>query len=158
MKRIIALSILLLSFSCEYFNKKKVDADTLLNEELKTFNWNDVDTFPSFEVCQNSTEKEDSKKCFENTLSQHILTTLRNSSLVSSSTINDTIYVDFIISEKGEISSEHIAASELIKVQFPNLDSLIVYSLETLPNIFPAVKRGQQVRSQFKLPIVVKTN
>ena len=35
-------------------------------------------------------------------------------------------------------------------------DSLLVASVKDLPNIFPAIKRGQQVKTEFKLPIIIK--
>ena len=55
------ISLFLIFFclnSCDYFDKKKVNADDLLNQELKTFNWNEVDVYPSFTTCDSSDVKE----------------------------------------------------------------------------------------------------
>ena len=58
--------------SCEYFNAKKTSSEAILKEELKTFNWNDVDEYPSFSICDSSATKQERKQCFENTLTKHI--------------------------------------------------------------------------------------
>ena len=46
----------------------------------------------------------------------------------------------------------------LIIEEIPNINVLINQSLDSLPQIFPANKRGQQVTTEFNLPIIIKVN
>ena len=52
-------------WSCNYFDAKKVSADDILEEELQTFTWNEVDEYPSFEMCDSLSSKAEKKQCFE---------------------------------------------------------------------------------------------
>lgn len=157
MKRIGLLWLFILVLSCDNFNKK-IEANELLEEELKTFDWNDVDTFPAFETCESATSKQESKQCFESTLTQHILAYLSEMPLVSSEELHDTIKVAFRISEEGQLTINEVRANQLVRDLFPDLDAMIRNSLKELPKTYPALKRGQKVKTQFELPIVVTTN
>jgi hypothetical protein len=144
--------------SCNYFEKKKVNAEDILNQELQTFNWNEVDEYPSFATCESSITKVERKQCFENTISQNISSHLGNSSIVVTEAIRDTVMMTFQISEKGLLEISNIQSSQIIQEQIPELDSILRQSIEDLPEIFPAIKRGQQVRTEFKMPVVINAN
>ena len=72
--------------------------------------------------------------------------------------LNDTITIEFELSEKGVISILNMKIKEKTLSDLPNLKEQLIASIDSLPQIFPAIKRGQQVTTQFKLPIVVKTD
>ena len=144
--------------SCNYFEKKKVNADDILNEELRTFNWNEVDEYPTFTACDSVTSKPERKQCFETTLTTHILNNLSTSKIVVTESVHDTVIMKFQISEKGELTVNEIASSAIIKNQIPKIDSLLYLSVNDLPRIFPAIKRGQQVKTEFKMPIVIQAD
>ena len=78
--------------------------------------------------------------------------------IVVTEDINDTIIITFQISEKGKLSVKDIISSDLIKAQIPKIDTLLVESLKGLPQIFPAIKRSQQVKTEFKLPVIIQVN
>ena len=90
--------------SCEYFNVKKTSPEAILNEELQTFNWNDVDEYPNFSECDSISIKEDRKICFQSVLTLHIWEFLKNEKLVVSQDINDTIMLSFQLSENGDLN------------------------------------------------------
>lgn len=152
------LIICLLFTSCNYFNVKKTSSEEILNEELQSFNWNEVDEFPTFAACDSSSTLQERKKCFESTLTNHVINYLSMEKLVVSKDINDTVFIDFNLSEKGEIRIINIEANDELLSTIPKLSEFIEASLDSLPQIFPAIKRGQQVTTQFKLPIIVKAN
>ena len=158
MKRIVSIIILIIMCSCDYFDKRKVNADDILNEELKTFNWNEVDEYPNFENCDASEEKEQRKRCFEETLTSAIYASLNDAGIVVTESLNDTLVMVFQISETGELELLEVQDSETIEAHIPMIDSLLIEGLKDLPEIYPAVKRGQQVRTQFKLPVVITAN
>ena len=156
MKRITFLFVILLFTSCEYFEKKKVYTDDLLQEELKTFNWNEVDTYPTFEACEQVTDKVASKRCFQQVVLQHVNQYLKDQHLVVTTSVNDTINLSLAINHQGQIEVQNIKSKEETERAIPHIDSLLRESVMTLPKIYPAIKRGQQVKTVFKLPIVVK--
>jgi putative sterol carrier protein len=145
-------------YSCDYFDKKKVNTQDIVNGELQTFNWNNVDQYPSFNSCENTNAKQERKQCFENTLITHITNRLNKETIVVTENVEDTVVIKFHISETGTLSVLNIKNKEATKKQIPNLDSLLLKSLDSLPKIFPAIKRGQQVKTEFTLPIVIQVN
>ena len=158
MKYLTIFILVLCLSSCDYFEKKKVNAQDIVNEELQTFNWNDVDDYPSFKACESATSKQDSKQCFENTLITHITNRLRKETIVVTENVEDTGMIKFHISETGTLAVLNIKNKEFTKEQIPNLEALLMKSIDSLPTIYPAIKRGQQVKTEFTLPIVIQVN
>ncbi|WP_299128163.1 hypothetical protein [uncultured Winogradskyella sp.] len=156
MNRFAFLFLILLFTSCDYFEKKKVNAEDLLKEELNTFNWNDVDTYPTFSNCNSITDKSASKLCFQTTLLNSVNDYLENQNIVVSENVNDTIRLKIIIDNKGSLSIASISVKEETKFQIPEIDSLLRQSLKDISKIYPAIKRGQQVTTAFELPVIVK--
>ena len=158
MKYLTIFVLILCLFSCDYFDKKKVNSQDIVNEELQTFNWKDVDEYPSFQACESSGSKQESKQCFETTLITHITNRLSKKIIVVTENVEDTVVIKFHISETGNLSVLNIKNKENTKEQIPNLESLLTSSLDSLPKIFPAIKRGQQVKTEFTLPIRIQVN
>lgn len=158
MQKVFVLLLIICATSCEYFNAKKVTSEAIYNEELKTAYWNTVDTFPTFSVCDNFETKAEKKTCFENTLSKHITTQLQNETIIVSQDIEDIIILEFQISELGEITIKDIDLNETTETEIPDIKNILLASLKTLPQIFPAIKRNQPVKTEFKLPIVITVN
>tara|TARA_R110001583_G_scaffold38897_4_gene125361 strand:+ start:2334 stop:2810 length:477 start_codon:yes stop_codon:yes gene_type:complete len=155
MKQLYVFILVLMLTSCEYFNVKKTSSEAILNEELKTFNWDDVDEYPAFSICDSLNTKQEKKQCFESKLTNEIFNFLENEVIVVTQDINDTINLSFQVSEKGELSLLNFEVDSLTIREIPNIKTLIHQSLDSLPNIFPAIKRGQQVKTQFELPIII---
>ena len=158
MKYFTILFFVICFSSCEYFDKKKVYSEDILKEDLQTFNWNEVDEYPTFAACDNSPTKVQKKQCFETTLTSHITSQLSNENIIVTEDVNDTIVITFQISEKGKLSVLDIKSSTQIEAQIPEIDTLLINSLKGLPQIFPAIKRSQQVKTEFKLPVVINVN
>jgi len=142
--------------SCEYFNKEKVYSEDLLEEELQTFTWNEVDEYPTFASCDSASGKENKKQCFENTLRDILNTNLSQYHIVVSEAIEDTVQLKITIDKEGKFSINSIESNDLTKQEIPQLDSLLRRSLDALPKIFPAIKRSQQVTTQFSFPVIIK--
>ena len=130
----------------------------ILNEELQTFNWNEVDEYPTFSSCDPSLTKVERKACFEATLTAHITAQLSEEKIVVTKELNDTINITFLISEIGELTVLEVKNTEWVKSQIPEIDNLLKRSLEGLPKILPAFKRGQQVKTEFNLPVIIKVD
>ena len=158
MKQIAIFFIFLLLVSCQYFEAKKTSKDAILKKELKTFNWNEVDTYPSFPVCDSLDTLTNKKQCFETTLANHISTQLAKETFVVTQDINDTIMLQFQVSKLGGLSLLKSKIDSLTIIEIPNIKNLLNDSLDSLPKIFPALKRGQQVTTEFNLPIIIHMN
>lgn len=158
MKHGIVFLLVLMLASCEYFNVKKTSSEAILNEELKTFNWNDVDEYPNFSVCDESQSKALRQLCFQNTLTHHITSFLQNEGIIVSQDINDTILLEFQVSKIGDLSLIKANIDSLTVDEIPNIEDLLNQSLTDLPKIFPAIKRGQQVTTEFELPLIIRVH
>ena len=156
MRKVVIFLVFISLYSCNYFNVKKVDSEAILKEELQVFNWNEVDEYPSFSICDSLSTKQDKKHCFENTLTTNIYESLEANTLIVSQDIKDTIIIKFQISETGNLSILETKIDSLTEHEIPNIRKIITQSLDSLPKIFPAIKRSQQVKTQFSLPIIIE--
>ena len=158
MKRILFVLICLVLSCCNYFDVKKTSSEEILKEELQTFNWKDVDVFPTFASCDSSSTILERKLCFQNTLINHIQDHLSNEKMVVSTDLEDTIVIDFKLSDKGEISILNLKVKAETLKALPNITNQINTAIDSLPKIYPAIKRGQLVTTQFKLPIIINAD
>ena len=144
--------------SCEYFNVKKTSSEAILNEELQTFNWQAVDDYPSFSICDSSKTKTEIISCFKSTLINHINAYLKKEIIIVTQDVSDTILLKFQVSNLGELLLMDAKVDSITIQEIPNIKDLLSNSLDSLPKIFPAIKRGQQVTSEFNLPIIIHVN
>ena len=158
MRYLLVFVFILSLTSCEYFNVKKTSSEAILKEELQTFNWNDVDEYPSFSECDSSNTKASRTVCFQQTITSHITHYLQKERIVVTQDINDTIILKFQVSKLGDLLLLQAKIDSLTTQEIPNIKQLLNNSLDSLPKIFPAIKRGQQVTTEFKLPIVIDVN
>ncbi len=157
MKYILSLIFLFFFFSCELNINKKISVDEILDEEWKTFNWSDVDEYPSFTTCDSLLTISQKKECFISTLSNQIYSDLISNTKTVNRIIQDTVILKFTISKDGEIDFDELIVDESIIDLRSLIDLSFKSSIKKLPKMFPAIKRGQQVNVKFSLPIYVST-
>ena len=158
MKYYIASFLILVVFSCDLTINKELSVNQLVSDELETFNWNDVDTYPRFQNCDTIINKELNFQCFVNTLTSKVQTNLSNTGVIVDKSIKDTVMISFRVSDKGKITLEQLfSENEVLNVNLL-IDSIFKLSILDLPKLYPAIKRGQPVNTKFKLPILVSTN
>lgn len=158
MRKVLFFLVLLLMVSCEYFNVKKTSSEAILNEELKTFNWNEIDQYPTFKTCDSTASKTQREQCFENTLVSFISHNLYKNDIVVTHDINDTIFVEFKVDDKGALEITQTQIDSMVYSEIPEIEAYLHESIDSLPEIYPAIKRGQQVTTKFKLPLIVKVS
>ena len=158
MRQVAIVLVFIVFTSCNYFDVKKTSSEAILNEELKTFNWSEVDVYPSFSSCDNEQSEEAKKLCFQNTLRNVIYSEIKSDTIVVSENLKDTILITFQITEKGKLSVVNMEIDSLTQKEIPNIETLLHNSLNTLPKIYPAIKRGQQVKTEFILPVVIEAD
>lgn len=141
--------------SCNYFSTKKVYTEDLLNEEMQSINWNDVDEYPTFSTCDSTATNLDKKACFERQLRDLLNAQLSKQNIVVTEDVNDTITLKIRIDNQGHFAIKNIEMKALTQTQIPQLDSILRHSFDSLPKIYPAIKRSQQVATEFSLPVVI---
>jgi hypothetical protein len=152
------LLLLLLACSCQLFETEKISTETFYEEELQSINWKDVDQYPVFAACESFSEKGEQKRCFERTLTAHIHAAISRRKIVSPLALHDTVYVDFTVSKTGKLSVHEFRIDSLTAQVLPDLKEWILQSMDSLQPIAPAYKRGIPVRTDFKLPIAIRTS
>jgi len=154
--RIISLFLLIsICTSCDFFNLKK---KSQLQQLDTIIDFNSVDVSPSFAVCDSIFEKAAKDKCFRITIHKHISESLSKHKLEVRKAINETIQLVVVIDNKGNTIANQIAVSDSLKITIPVIDSLIRVSVQNLPKLFPATKRGIPVATQYQIPIQIVVN
>lgn len=156
--RLLLILCFSVCFSCDYFEKKKLDSRTILDKELQTFEWDQVDQYPTFETCPEGIDFKKNKSCFESTLTTHISNVLNPNIFELAATQSDTLQLRFFISKNGVISIPSIKSKTLSDETISSLRTVLTESLEKLPLLYPAIKHSQQVQSEFQLPIIINLN
>jgi hypothetical protein len=148
----VVIFIMLLFFctSCDRFsfekNKNAQVLDTIVD-------FSSIDVSPSFKVCDSIIDKNKKTTCFRTTIHQKITEGLKEVSFEVKKPIDETIDVLLSITSKGKITIASMAIPKKLKKELPELDSLFRLSVHNLPIIYPAIKRGIPVNTQYQLPI-----
>lgn len=124
---------------------------------MREIDWNAVDKFPMFEGCDELAPKPEQRKCLEETFSKHYAEILGEFEFKLGNSIQDTIDVDFIVDDKGEISVKKIGKNAAIADKIPEFNGIIARGLKSLPKVEPALKRGIPVSAKFRLPIIINS-
>ncbi len=148
----------LLLTSCQWLTPKEEKTRRLVQEELRSINWNDVDQYPLFESCGESISKEAQRDCFQEALLRHFSATLEEFEFVIDEDVEDTIYVDFLVEKDGAVTVLDIEDHITLQRQIPEFNAIITQSLKSLPEVQPALKRGIPVNAKFRIPIELNTN
>ena len=136
---------------------RKISVDEFINEELKSFNWNEVDQYPVFENCLVLNNSPQKNKCFIETITNNFTANLKKINLVLNRTLVDTVNMVLMVDKNGLISVERINISEKNLKYKEVIYSSFINTVSNLPKLYPAIKRGQQVDVIFTMPIIIST-
>tara|TARA_B100001758_G_C18309884_1_gene557208 strand:+ start:353 stop:835 length:483 start_codon:yes stop_codon:yes gene_type:complete len=145
--------------SCEFDFQidRKISVEEFINEELKSFNWNEVDMYPVFENCLELNNISQKNKCFVETITNNFTANLKKNNLVLNRTLVDTVNMVLMVDKSGLISIKTINISEKNLKYKEVINSSFNNTISNLPKLYPAIKRGQQVDVIFTLPIIIST-
>ncbi len=156
--RYAPILFLIFCCSCHYFEKKKLDSEKLLEEELQAFNWKALDQYPSFESCEDGIDFQANKVCFETVLTTHIFEVLKSNESMISVPLKDTLILDLLVSKRGGLSVKNLKGSHISDDTSARLKDALTKSFSALPVLYPAIKRSQHVQAVFQLPIILNAN
>ena len=143
--------------SCDWFTSREAKTRALVEEEIRSINWNEVDQFPLFEACQETASKPEQQECFQNTLVMHLSMALQDFEFRSDQSFSDTLFVDFLVDRQGGLSVLSVEENPLLTADNPEFERIVSGSLRSLPRLQPALKRGIPVSARFRIPLVVQT-
>ena len=127
------------------------------HKELKKINWSEVDEFPSTNSCDSLVDKEARKQCFFDYLTQTIQEKLATDTIRILYPDLDTIQVKITVFPDSRLKFEPYFPKQNMAYDTVKIDSIIQTKLADFPTIEPAIKRGIKVKSQFVLPVILRT-
>ena len=157
MKKAIALFLVSLCFSCQYFEKKVPNEKELLEKQLKEINWNEVDEYPSVADCEKLTDETQRKQCFFEFLTTTIQQKLAVDTLSTLFPKLDTIEVKVTVFPNSTMEFEPQFPKDSVTYDTIKIDSILRIRLVNFPKVNPAIKRGIPVKTKFVLPVIIKT-
>ena len=157
MKKAIALFLVSLCFSCQYFEKKVPNEKELLEKQLKEINWNEVDEYPSVADCEKLTDETQRKQCFFEFLTTTIQQKLAVDTLSTLFPKLDTIEVKVTVFPNSTMEFEPQFPKDSLAYDTIKIDSILRIRLVNFPKVNPAIKRGIPVKTKFVLPVIIKT-
>lgn len=158
MRKIILILLFLpqLFNSCQYFDKQVPSEKELLQKELKSINWKEVDEFPSIAECEKIENKMQREECFFEVMTQLIQERLSVDTLSVLYPELDTIEVKVTVYPNSRIIFEPLFPKDSVAYDAVKIDSILKARLVGFPKINPAIKRGIPVKTQFILPVILK--
>ena len=153
---LIILFLPLLFNSCQYFDKQVPSEKELLQKELKSINWKEVDEFPSVAECEKIENKTERQQCFFEYMTQLIQHKLSIDTLSILYPELDTIEVKVTVFPNSRIIFEPLFPKDSVAYDTVKIDSILKARLVGFPKINPAIKRGIPVKTQFILPVILK--
>ncbi|MDC7994067.1 hypothetical protein [Altibacter sp. HG106] len=158
MKYAVFILLVIILNSCQFFETEKISSETFYEQEKAQLDWKDVDRYPTFPACMSFTEKAEQKKCFETTVLDHLYRSIENRDLEATQALHDTLWIEFVIAKNGELILRNpLDMDSLTKASLPHLTAWIQESMDSLPRLEPAYKRGIPVRSHYSFPLVLAT-
>jgi hypothetical protein len=142
--------------SCQYFDKQVPSEKELLQKELKSINWKEVDEFPSIAECEKIENKMQREECFFEVMTQLIQERLSVDTLSVLYPELDTIEVKVTVYPNSRIIFEPLFPKDSVAYDTVKIDSILKARLVGFPKINPAIKRGIPVKTQFILPVILK--
>lgn len=156
MKKILLLLFLVNFTACDMFQTKKVSSEEILIEERQELNWHEVDQYPAFSECREILEEVPAKDCFGSKVASYVYARLEKKQPVVTEALHDTIMLHLIVSDTGKPILDSVEMDSLVIHQLPRIRTWIQESIDSLPRIYPASKRGIPVATRFKLPVVIE--
>ena len=152
------LYFLIMSFSsCQYFEKQVPSEKELLEKQIKEINWKEVDQYPSIADCEKLTDETQRKQCFFEFLSSTIQQKLSIDTLKILFPKLDTIEVKVTVYPDSSMQFEPQFPKDTVAYDTIKIDSILKIKLVDFPKVNPAIKRGIPVKTQFILPVIIKT-
>lgn len=133
--------------SCDYINFSKKNKESLVNERIKEIQVNGLELYPEITPCHNISGKQ----CFEKQLINELKKTIKKSKIPHGNLTNDTLWLTIEIEKNGMVNLKNISNNTNIIIK-----KTIETTLKDISPIKPATIRGIEIKSNFKVPLILK--
>ena len=157
MKKLLPILLLILLQSCQYLEKKVPNEKELLDKQMKEINWNEVDEYPSVADCEKLKDVAQRKQCFFEFLTTTIQQKLAIDTLSTMFPKLDTIEVKVTVLPNSDMEFEPQFPKDSVAYDTIKIDSILRVRLVGFPRVNPAIKRGIPVKTQFVLPVIIRS-
>ena len=157
MKKLLLIALLIFFESCQYFEKRVPNEKELLDKELKHINWNEVDEYPTVAECETLADAAERKQCFFEFLTTTIQQKLADDTLSTLFPQLDTIEVTITVYPDAMMDFKPRFLKDSVAYDTKKIDSILHARLVDFPKVNPAIKRGIPVKTQFVLPVIIKS-
>jgi hypothetical protein len=157
LKKYYIYIILFSLLSCQYFDRKVPSEKELLAKEIKQINWKQVDEYPSIADCEKLTDASQRQQCFFEFMASTIQEKLSIDTLKILFPKLDTIQVKVTVNPDASMQFEPQFPTDSVAYDTVKIDSILKAKLVDFPKVNPAIKRGIPVKTQFILPVIIKT-
>ena len=140
------LVVFILLNACQFFPK-----------EPEPIDFTTIDEYPLFETCDSTANMEVRKMCFEQTIVNHIQQDLDTCHFNSENYLRNTgliLHID--VKFDGSCYIYDIEKINKIEESLPDLQTQLMLSVDNLPKLKAAKKRGQYVTSRFMIPLYIE--
>lgn len=158
MKKYLLYIVLFSSISCNYFDRKVPSEKELLAKEIKQINWKEVDEYPSIDDCEKLSDANQRQQCFFEFMASTIQQKLSVDTLQILFPKLDTIEVKVTVNPDASMQFEPQFPKDSVAYDTIKIDSILKAKLIDFPKVNPAIKRGIPVKTQFILPVIIKTD
>ncbi len=145
-------------FSCQIIDKKVPTEQELFEKQIKEINWSEVDEYPSFLECDKISDNDQRKQCFFEFMATTIQQKLSVEDLAVLYPQLDTIEVKVTVFPDASLQFEPQFESDSLAYDKIKIDSILKTKLIDFPKVNPALKRGIPVKTEFILPVIIKSN
>ena len=142
--------------SCQWFTSREARTKAYVEEEMRQIDFNQLDQFPLFEICDETASKFRQQDCFESTMLMNLSLIMEEKGIQLQGSAGDTLWLDFTVDQEGMVSIDSTGLSSVSGETYPEIYQAMNLSMSDLPPIAPALKRGVPVAAQFRLPLVLK--
>lgn len=122
------------------------------DDEPEIVPWVLIEDAPIFPGCENVTDKEEKKICFQNMMQKHIQKNIRYPEIAQEMGLEGRVNVVFTIQKDGTIGD--------VRMRGPHesLEGEAARIISKLPRMTPGKQRGTAVKVPFSIPITFKLN
>lgn len=156
MRRLWFIPMLVFLVSCDFFLSREAQTEKIVDEELMTIDWDDVDQFPLFDECDENAIKTEQRECFKREMLRRFVEAFSDTVYEVNQEIKDTVLVDFLVDEDGFVYIQQIEDNNRIEELIPGFKEEVRTRFKDV-TVIPAHKRGIDVKVRFRLPIVLDT-
>ncbi|MBT8183854.1 MAG: energy transducer TonB, partial [Eudoraea sp.] len=106
-----------------------------------------IENVPVFPGCENLSNNDERKSCFEKKMQQHIMKEFHYPEVALELGIMGKVYVQFVIDSKGQVSG--------IRTRGPDkmLEKEAHRIIAALPKMTPGMQRGRPVKVPYSIPV-----